>query len=69
MRRDAGLPREHAWLTVLRQSMAVDAHEPVGVYFGTTTGQVWASLDEGDAWTRLADNLPHIYSVEVAELP
>jgi photosystem II stability/assembly factor-like uncharacterized protein len=47
--------------------MAVDFHEPVGVYFGTTTGQVWASDDEGDTWTRIADNLPHVYSVEVAE--
>jgi photosystem II stability/assembly factor-like uncharacterized protein len=66
-RRDAGLPGQHAWLTVLRQAMAVDFHEPVGVYFGTTTGQVWASDDEGDTWTRIADNLPHVYSVEVAE--
>ena len=45
-RRDAGLPRESAWLTVLRQSMAVDFQDPVGVYFGTTTGQLWASTDE-----------------------
>ena len=66
-RLDAGLPREHAWLTVLRQSMAVDAHDPVGVYFGTTTGQVWASNDEGESWTSIAQNLPHVYSVEVAE--
>ena len=66
-RRDAGLPRDNAWLTVLRQSMAVDAYDPVGVYFGTTTGQVWASADEGERWTRIADNLPHVYSVEVAE--
>ena len=64
---DQGLPREHAWLTVLRQAMAVDAHDPVGVYFGTTTGQLWASSDEGDTWTRIADNLPHVYSVEVVE--
>jgi photosystem II stability/assembly factor-like uncharacterized protein len=64
---DQGLPREHAWLTVLRQAMAVDAHDPVGVYFGTTTGQLWASSNEGDTWTRIADNLPHVYSVEVAE--
>ncbi len=67
-RRDAGLPRENAWMTVLRQSMAVDAHDPVGVYFGTTTGQVWASGDEADSWTCIAQNLPHVYSVEVAEL-
>jgi photosystem II stability/assembly factor-like uncharacterized protein len=67
-RKDAGLPRKQAWLTVLRQAMAVDAHDPVGVYFGTTTGQVWASSDEGDTWTCIAANLPHVFSVEVAEL-
>jgi len=67
-RKDAGLPREHAWLTVLRQSMTTDARDPVGVYFGTTTGQIWASRDEGDSWRCIADNLPHVYSVEVAEL-
>ena len=67
-RRDGGLPPENAWLTVLRQAMAVDAHDPVGVYFGTTTGQLWASRDEGDRWERIAEHLPHVYSVEVAEL-
>jgi hypothetical protein len=67
-RQDAGLPREHAWLTVLRQAMTVDAHDPVGVYFGTTTGQLWASVDEGEGWTCVAQHLPHVFSVEVAEL-
>jgi len=48
--------------------MTTDARDPVGVYFGTTTGQIWASRDEGDSWRCIADNLPHVYSVEVAEL-
>jgi photosystem II stability/assembly factor-like uncharacterized protein len=67
-RRDSGLPREKAWLTVLRQAMAVDARDPVGVYFGTTTGQIWASNNEGEDWACAADNLPHVSSLEVAEL-
>ena len=50
-RLDAGLP-ERAWLTVKRQAMTVDAGDPVGVYFGTTGGEVWASADEGDHWRR-----------------
>ena len=62
----AGLPQEKAWLTVLRQAMTVDHEASIGVYFGTTTGQLWASSDEGETWIRIADNLPHIYSVEVA---
>jgi photosystem II stability/assembly factor-like uncharacterized protein len=67
-RQDAGLPREHAYLTVLRQALAADSHDPVGVYFGTTSGQVWASRDEGARWSCIAEHLPHVFSVEVAEL-
>jgi photosystem II stability/assembly factor-like uncharacterized protein len=65
-RGDGGLPRERAWWTVLRQSMTVDSHDPVGVYFGTTTGQIWASDDEGESWRCIAENLPHVFSVELA---
>jgi hypothetical protein len=54
--------------TVKRQAMSVDSHEPVGVYFGTTNGEVWSSRNEGEKWTCLMRHLPHIYSVEVAEL-
>ena len=64
---DRGMPSEKAWFTVLRQAMTVDRADPVGVYFGTTTGQVWASADEGESWTRIAENLPHVYSVEIAQ--
>jgi len=46
--------------------MTVDFHDPVGVYFGTTTGQVWASADEGAGWRCIAENLPHVFSVELA---
>ena len=67
-RQDAGLPRENAWLTVLRQAMTADAHDPVGLYFGTTCGELWASLDEGASWRRLCSHLPHVYAVEAAEL-
>jgi hypothetical protein len=37
------------------------------VYFGTTSGEVWASADEGTTWTSIARYLPEIYSVELAE--
>jgi hypothetical protein len=46
--------------------MTTDAGDPVGVYFGTTSGEVWASADEGESWTNLARHLPEIYSVEMA---
>lgn len=67
-RLDGGLPKQNAWLTVKRQAMAVDAHAPVGVYFGTTGGEVWASRDEGGRWSCIARHLPEIYAVETAEL-
>ena len=35
-----------------------------GVYFGTSTGQLYGSADEGRTWTRIAENLPPIWSVE-----
>jgi photosystem II stability/assembly factor-like uncharacterized protein len=63
-----GLPQEHAYLGVLREAMAVDRLDPVGVYFGTSTGQVYASRDEGVSWALIADNLPSIWSVEAAIL-
>jgi hypothetical protein len=67
-RLDTGLPQSQAWVTVFRQAMTADAHNPVGVYFGTTGGEVWASVNEGDKWSCIARNLPLIYAVEAAEL-
>jgi BNR/Asp-box repeat len=65
-RRDRGLPREQAWLTVYRQALTADAHDPVGVYFGTTSGEVWASADEGESFRPIARHLPIVQAVEVA---
>jgi len=38
------------------------------VYFGTTSGEVWASRNEGAKWSCIACHLPQIYAVEAAEL-
>ncbi len=67
-RQDAGLPKSQGWFTVKRQAMSADAHDPVGVYFGTTSGEIWASRDEGGKWTCIARHLPEIYAVEAVEL-
>jgi hypothetical protein len=66
-RLDRGLPREQAWWTVKRQAMCADTQEPVGIYFGTTSGEVWGSVDEGKRFTCLARHLPEIYALESAE--
>jgi hypothetical protein len=46
--------------------MTTDTGDPVGIYFGTTSGEVYASSDEGASWRQIAAHLPEIYSVEVA---
>jgi photosystem II stability/assembly factor-like uncharacterized protein len=63
-----GLPAKNAYLSVLREAMTVDRLDPVGVYFGTSTGQLYGSTDEGRSWSMVADNLPGIWSVEAAAL-
>ena len=65
-RLDRGLPSRDAYLGVLREGLAIDSSESPGLYFGTSTGQVFASRDEGDSWTEIASYLPGIASVEVA---
>ena len=59
-----GLPQENAFFGVLRQALATDRLDPAGVYFGTGSGTLYASVDEGDSWTCLAQHLPSISSVE-----
>jgi hypothetical protein len=66
-RLDRGLPSGQAWFTVKRQAMTADAHEPLGIYFGTTSGEVWASTNEGADWACIARHLPEVYAVEAAE--
>jgi photosystem II stability/assembly factor-like uncharacterized protein len=67
-RLERGLPQSNAHLGVLREGMAIDSHDVPGLYFGTTTGQVFASPDEGASWSEIATYLPAISSVEVAVL-
>ena len=58
-----GLP-SGCYANVLRGAMSLDAQDPCGVYFGTTSGSVYASADRGDSWDRLALDLPKILCVE-----
>ena len=67
-RLDIGLPESQAWWTVKRQAMSADAQDPVGLYFGTTSGELWTSRDEGKRWACVARHLPEIYAVEAAEV-
>lgn len=64
-----GLPQQDAWLTVLRDSFAADLLDPVGLYFGTRTGEVFGSADGGESWRELARHLPPVLCVKTAVLP
>ncbi|PRY26144.1 hypothetical protein CLV78_101238 [Aliiruegeria haliotis] len=64
-KKQSGLPVSDCYFTVLRQAMATDRQDPVGVYFGTNSGTVFASADEGESWEPAAQHLPTILSVEV----
>lgn len=58
-----GLPQEHAYVSVLRDAMDQDTLDPVGIYFGTSTGHLFASGDRGERWTVVAAYLPKVLSV------
>lgn len=64
-----GLPQTACFFTVLRQSMAVAPAQTAGkaaLYFGTNSGSVFATQDDGDHWDEIARHLPTILSVETA---
>ena len=63
-----GLPQENCFVDVLRGSMSVDTLDSSGVYFGTTSGEVYASADGGDTWSPIAEHLPSVLSVEAQTL-
>jgi hypothetical protein len=69
VRSDDGLPTRDAYLSVLREAMAHDTLDPVGITFGTSTGQLWHSADEGASWRMITDTLPEIWAVEAVVLP
>jgi hypothetical protein len=69
LRQDAGFPKEQAWFTVKRQAFCADEAAPLGLYLGTTGGEIWMSDSEGAAWRSIAAHLPEIYSLSAAAAP
>jgi serine/threonine protein kinase len=61
-----GLPQKRAYETVLRDAMTSDSLDPTGIYFGTRSGQVFGSSDEGRTWERIHEGLPAIVCVRSA---
>ncbi|HVT56947.1 MAG TPA: MoaD/ThiS family protein [Thermoanaerobaculia bacterium] len=64
----AGLPQENSYLTVLRQAFGHDGGDPLGLYFGAESGDLYASPDGGQTWSTALAGLPPILSVH-AHIP
>ncbi len=60
-----GIPKV-SYYDVLREGLKTDREDPGGVYFGTTTGQLYHSRNRGETWSCINDGLPPIFSVEVS---
>ncbi len=64
---DSGLP-DQSYFLVLRDGMVTDQEDPCGIYFGTSTGQLYVSRDRGGRWEKIADTMPPILSVSVSSI-
>jgi photosystem II stability/assembly factor-like uncharacterized protein len=63
--RSAGLPGD-GYLTVLRQGFCHDGRDPLGLYFGATSGEVFGSVDAGATWSRVAGDLAPVLSIRAS---
>jgi hypothetical protein len=63
-----GLPQKRAYETVLRDAMAADTLDPHGLYFGTRSGHLYGSDDEGKNWNRIMEGLPAVVCVKAAAI-
>jgi photosystem II stability/assembly factor-like uncharacterized protein len=60
-----GLPQEHAYDLVFRHALAIaDDGDQLG--FGSSTGNLWVTDDQGERWHAVANHLPPIYAVRYA---
>jgi photosystem II stability/assembly factor-like uncharacterized protein len=63
-----GLPQSGAYENVLRDALTADSFDSAGIYFGTRSGKLYGSRDEGATWTEIADALPPIVCVKTGTL-
>ncbi len=57
-----GLPQSHAYDLIYRHALAIDSTGDQ-LAFGSTTGGLWISGDQGDSWSCVTHTLPPIYAV------
>ena len=57
-----GLPSDHAYDIAFRHALDVDASGD-RLAFGSTTGSLWVSEDQGGTWRTVSEHLPPVYCV------
>jgi hypothetical protein len=60
-----GLPQKDSYLTILRQAFCGEGKDPLGLFFGSTSGEVFGSGDGGESWFAAARHLPPVLSVRM----
>jgi hypothetical protein len=60
-----GLPQGFAYDLTFRHALVVDESGD-RLAFGSTTGSLWVSEDQGDSWTCVTANLPPVYCIRYA---
>jgi hypothetical protein len=60
-----GLPQEYAYDVVYRHALDIDSSGE-RLAFGSTTGNLWVSDDQGDHWQLVSHHLPPVYCVRFA---
>jgi hypothetical protein len=57
-----GLPQRHSYDLVYRHGFDIDATRE-RLAFGSTTGNLWVSEDQGNSWSQVSSYLPPVYCV------
>jgi len=57
-----GLPQQHAYDLTFRHALDIDESGD-RLAFGSTTGSLWVTEDQGDTWQTVSANLPPVHSV------
>lgn len=60
-----GLPQQHAYDLTYRHALDIDESGD-RLAFGSTTGNLWTTEDQGDTWRAVSNHLPPIYCVRFA---
>ena len=63
-----GLPQSGFFQTIYRHALGQDSCDPLGLYFGSSGGELYGSVDEGETWTLMREHLAPITAVRAWQL-